>query len=93
MSKGKSKKDMGMDESGLQLTGIARGEEMKTCLDCLHCKVSAKSKKTCRMCYCSETKKKERHRITHWQKKKVCKKFSDMSVDEIKRQPILKKRA
>ena len=67
--------------------------ENKTCVDCLHCKVSATSTKNRRMCFCSLTKAKERHKLTHWQNKKVCKKFFDMSVDEVKRPPLLKKRA
>jgi hypothetical protein len=53
----------------------------KTCCDCLHCKVSAKSKNII-LCFCAKTKKKEKHRINHWQKKNVCRKFFDMSLDE-----------
>ena len=50
---------------------------MKNCFDCLYCKVSAKSKNH-RLCFCAETKKKERHKDSYWLKKPVCKKFEDM---------------
>jgi hypothetical protein len=53
---------------------------MRTCLDCLHCKVSVKSTVNNRLCYCSETKKKERHREMFWQAKKVCKQFENMGA-------------
>jgi len=51
---------------------------IKTCFDCLHCKVSAKSTKNCRLCFCSETRKKERHKERYWLSRLVCKKFVDM---------------
>ena len=51
----------------------------KTCFDCLHCKVSKKSTDKCRLCFCAETKKKERHKETYWLVKPVCKKFEDMA--------------
>ena len=50
----------------------------KNCGDCLHCKVSAKSK-IVRLCYCNKTKVKERHKETYWLEKPVCRKFEDMS--------------
>jgi hypothetical protein len=50
----------------------------KTCLDCLHCKVSVRSTVNNRLCFCSETEKKERHREMFWQVKKVCKQFVNM---------------
>jgi len=49
----------------------------KTCFDCLHCKVSAKSKNL-RLCFCAETKKKVNHKDDFWLKKPVCKKFDFM---------------
>jgi hypothetical protein len=64
----------------------------KNCSDCLHCKVSAKSK-LITLCFCAETKKKARRKIKHWQEKKVCRKFYDMTVDEGRRQPLIKKQA
>jgi hypothetical protein len=66
--------------------------EDKNCTDCLHCKVSATSTKNKKMCFCSETKKKARHKIAHWKEKTVCKKFIDLSNDELPRLPLLKKR-
>jgi len=51
----------------------------KTCLDCLNCKVSAKSTDKCRLCFCSETKKKINRKETYWLTKKVCDEFEDMA--------------
>jgi hypothetical protein len=53
---------------------------MKTCFDCLHCKVSAKSTGKRRLCFCSETKAKERHKELFWLEKPVCKCFDDMTA-------------
>ena len=50
----------------------------KQCVDCLHCKVSAKSTRNQRLCYCAESKKRERHREMYWLSKKVCTEFYDM---------------
>ena len=55
-------------------------ETVKTCFDYLHCKVSAKSTKNCRLCFCVETEKKNRHKETYWLKKSVFKNFEDMSA-------------
>ena len=58
------------------------GEKMKnqkTCLDCLYCKVSARSTVNCRLCFCSQTAKKERHKEPYWLNKKPCVDFEDMS--------------
>jgi hypothetical protein len=52
----------------------------KTCFDCLHCKVSKKSTTQCRLCFCSETKKKINHKETYWLAKKVCDEFEDMTA-------------
>jgi hypothetical protein len=51
----------------------------KNCLDCLHCKVSAKSK-IVRLCFCAKTKTKENHREIYWHLKPVCRKFEDMTA-------------
>jgi len=63
------------------------------CNDCLHCKVSAKSTEKCRLCFCSETAKKMRHKEPYWQKKRICSRFDDMTVIEPMRRPLLRKRA
>jgi hypothetical protein len=55
-------------------------KEKKTCCDCLHCKVSAKSSGKCRLCFCSETKKKVNHKEIYWFKKKPCNEFEDMGA-------------
>jgi len=53
-------------------------KKVKTCFDCLHCKVSAKSTEMKKLFYCAKTKKKCLHKEPYWLKKPVCKKFSDM---------------
>jgi hypothetical protein len=60
------------NEQGTMKNGIA------TCLDCLHCKVSAKSMENPRLCFCIKTKTKLRHKESYWLEKKVCPKFYDM---------------
>jgi len=54
-------------------------KNQKTCLDCLFCKVSAKSTVNCRLCFCSQSTKKERHKEAYWLVKKLCGNFEDMS--------------
>jgi hypothetical protein len=71
MSKGKKSK--GKEDSGLQLTS-------KTCLDCLNCKVSAKSNKKHTLCFCAKAEKKVNHRTPYWQEKKLCENFENMAV-------------
>jgi hypothetical protein len=57
-----------------------RTKKAKTCLDCLHCKVSASSKRNCRWCFCDVSKNQLRYQEIYWQtKRKVCKKFDDMA--------------
>jgi hypothetical protein len=56
--------------------------EAKTCFDCLHCKVSAKSTANVRLCFCSETKSKKLRIEAYWLDKKLCTKFNDMSVEK-----------
>ena len=51
----------------------------KNCLDCLYCKVSAKTKEV-RLCFCAKTKSKERHKEPFWLEKKLCKRFEDMTA-------------
>lgn len=52
----------------------------KCCLDCFHCKVSAKSTANNRLCFCSEMEKRKRHKELYWAVKKVCPEFEDMSA-------------
>jgi len=54
-------------------------KNQKTCLDCLFCKVSAKSTANCRLCFCSQKEKKELHKEPYWLAKKLCVYFADMS--------------
>jgi hypothetical protein len=54
------------------------GKERQTCLDCLHCKVSAKSTDEKRLCYCAVSTGRKTHRELYWAKKKLCKGFDSM---------------
>ena len=56
----------------------AMNREKKTCFDCLHCKVSAKSTKNCLLCFCEKTKDKGKHKEAYWLKKPLCEIFEDM---------------
>jgi len=58
---------------------VCKQGDIKTCFDCLHCKVSAKSKYH-RLCFCAKTKNKENHKDGYWLKKFMCKNFDDMSA-------------
>jgi hypothetical protein len=60
----------------------------ETCLDCLHCKVSAKSTEKRRLCFCIMAKKEVRHREPFWLAKKVCGEFESMITPS--RKPLLK---
>ena len=51
----------------------------KTCLDCLYCKVSAKSTANCRLCFCERKEGNGRHRENYWLGKKPCDDFEDMA--------------
>jgi hypothetical protein len=65
----------------------------KTCLDCLHCKVSAKSTENRRLCFCAMAKKEERHGESFWSEKKVCGEFDSMGAHitpHSGRRPLLK---
>jgi hypothetical protein len=64
----------------------------KTCLDCLHCKVSAKSTATNRLCYCAKERKEVRPQ-PFWLEKKVCGEFYNMGSRitlRAPRKPLLK---
>jgi hypothetical protein len=68
----------------------------KTCIDCLHCKVSAKSTANDRLCYCAKEGKQVRHREAFWLGKKVCEEFYGMGSRItlcVPRRPLLKKEA
>jgi hypothetical protein len=78
-------------------------EKAKTCLDCLHCKVSAQSTFECQLCFCSHTPKKSLHKDDYWRKKSICQRFFDMTENPMrvridkttttalsKRKPLLK---
>ena len=52
----------------------------QTCLDCLHCKVSAKSTVNRRLCFCAKGKKEVRHREPFWLAKKLCEEFENMGA-------------
>ena len=58
----------------------AKSKGKKTCGDCLHCKVSAKSTKICRMCYCSKISRLAVIKELYWLNRTVCYKFEDMSA-------------
>ncbi len=60
-----------------------RNENTKCCVDCLHCKVSAKSTEKKRLYYCSETKGITLHREQYWLHKMVCRKFDDMDKEAV----------
>jgi hypothetical protein len=65
----------------------------KTCIDCLHCKVSAKSTANKRLCYCAKEEKKLRPLEPFWSEKKVCGKFDNMDeriTTPPRRTPLLK---
>ncbi len=52
----------------------------KCCIDCLNCKVSARSTDKKRLCYRSETVNKELHREMFWLHKAACLKFISMGT-------------
>jgi hypothetical protein len=57
----------------------------KCCVDCLHCKVSAKSTDKVRLCFCDETANRKLHREMFWLSKVPCRKFDDMGNIKRKR--------
>jgi len=54
-------------------------KNQKTCLDCLYCKVSAKSTANCRLCFCSLKDVQKRHKEPYWLAKTPCEDFEDMT--------------
>ena len=67
-------------------------KSIKTCCDCLHCKVSSEKSQNLTWYYCAVSKNKTRKRDVFWLTiKKICKKFVDMD-DEEKRSPLLRNR-
>jgi hypothetical protein len=50
----------------------------RTCLDCLHCKVSAKSTVNNRLCYCGKVENARNHKELYWLVKKICNAFESM---------------
>ena len=50
----------------------------KTCIDCLHCKVSVKSTANNRLCFCGMAENAKNHKEFYWLTKKVCGAFVDM---------------
>jgi hypothetical protein len=65
----------------------------KTCLDCLHCKVSAKSTANVRLCYCAKEGTEAQHRDPFWSEKQVCGEFYNMGSRitlRAPRKPLLK---
>jgi hypothetical protein len=65
----------------------------KTCIDCLHCKVSAKSTVNVRLCYCAKEGKEKQYREPFWSEKKVCGEFDNMGSRitlRVPRRPLLK---
>jgi hypothetical protein len=69
--------------------------EQQTCLDCLHCKVSAKSTVEKRLCFCAVSPGRKLHRELYWAEKKLCGSFDSMDSLTItpphrSRRPLLK---
>jgi hypothetical protein len=58
---------------------IVKVTEKKSCVDCLHCKVSKDSTKNNRVCFCAKRKQKKYEPEFFWKNKSVCKNFEDMS--------------
>jgi hypothetical protein len=56
--------------------------EKRKCVDCLHCKVVAKSSKGNMFCVCKKRKNKIPHLEIFWEKKNVCQCFNDMLEDD-----------
>ena len=55
-------------------------KKVRTCFDCLHCKVSKKSTEQCRLCFCMKSRVKKVHKEPYWLGKPLCKQFEDMSA-------------
>jgi hypothetical protein len=59
---------------------FGKRNEKKSCFDCLHCKVSARSSIGNFLCFCAKAKQKVCHKEPYWMNKKLCKHFFDMSA-------------
>jgi len=57
-------------------------KNQRTCLDCLYCKVSARSTVKCRLCFCEKKEIQERHKEAYWLAKKPCVDFEDMASEK-----------
>jgi hypothetical protein len=57
-----------------------KGTKEENCIDCLHCKVSAKSTENQRLCFCAKAEKAVRHREPFWLGKKACGAFEGMGA-------------
>jgi hypothetical protein len=57
-----------------------KGPDRRTCLDCLHCKVSAKSTEKLRLCFCGMAENHKNHKEPYWAGKKVCNAFESMEA-------------
>jgi hypothetical protein len=72
---------------------VARAKN-KTCLNCLHCKVSAKSTANNRLCYCVKEGKKVQPQEPYWAERKACGEFDSMgsriTKPRVPRAPLLK---
>jgi hypothetical protein len=55
-----------------------KGAKEQNCLNCLHCKVSAKSTANNRLCYCGIAGDVKNHKEFYWYTKKVCNAFEEM---------------
>jgi hypothetical protein len=65
----------------------------QNCIDCLHCKVSAKSTADNRLCYCAKARKEVRPQEPYWSEKEVCGDFVSMGARvtlRASRRPLLK---
>jgi hypothetical protein len=83
------------NEEGRMGENELKEAKKKTCLDCLHCKVSAKSMVSMRLCYCDKEGKEVQPQEPYWSEKNVCGEFKSMRERIIKphkipRKPLLK---
>jgi hypothetical protein len=67
----------------------------ETCLDCLHCKVSAKSTEKQRLCFCEMAENAKNHKEIYWFGKELCNAFESMGMNittppKASRRPLLK---
>jgi hypothetical protein len=65
-------------EQRIMKNGGVGMRKKQSCIDCLHCKVSAKSTADVRLCYCAKEGKEAQYQEPYWSEKKVCGEFDDM---------------